>query len=191
MGEDNPGDVTSLLRAVRKGTPGAADRLMSRVYQELRGLAKNRLRGRDAAEPTVLVHEAYIKLFGRADAHYENRHHFFWAAAQAMRDILVDDARRSRAAKRGGGRFAMELGDPSSPESGSDPVDLLALDEAIAKLEKVHPKAAKVVILRFFAGMSREETAAGLEMSEAAVWREWNFAKVWLLAEIEGRPDNG
>jgi RNA polymerase sigma factor (TIGR02999 family) len=186
MADKAPGDVTSLLREVRQGTPGAADRLMARVYDELRHLAKNRVRGRDAVEPTVLVHEAYIKLFGKADAHYENRHHFFWAAAQAMRDILVDDVRRARAAKRGGGKYAVELGDAAGPDAADDPVDLLALDEAIKRLERVHPKAAQVVILRFFAGLSREETAAGLGMSEAAVWREWQFAKVWLLDAIEG-----
>lgn len=192
MEDELPGDVTVLLREVREGVPGAGDRLMARVYAELRAVAAGRAGGGGGSggvgrlEPTALVHEAYLKLFGKDTPAFENRRHFFWAAAQAMRDILVDEARKAGAAKRGGGRKGVELLDVAAVEPGVDAVDLLALDEALRKLAEEHPLAAKVVTLRFFGGLSREEAAAELEISEGAYWREWVFAKAWLLAEIGG-----
>lgn len=187
MAEDNPGDITILLRSVHEGSPGAADRLLSLVYQKLKQIARNRVRegGPSDIEPTTLVHEAYIKLFRKQDSTWENRHHFFWAAARAMRDILVDNARRRHADKRGGNRRHLSLDDECAGTEGAK--DLLEIDEAMKRLEVVHPRAAQIVMLRFFAGLTREQIAEVTGVSASEVWREWNFAKAWLLAEVEGR----
>ncbi|MEK6702334.1 MAG: ECF-type sigma factor [Planctomycetota bacterium] len=180
------GDVTVLLRAVRDGLPGAPDRLMACVYGELRKIASNRVAGAgtDVLEPTTLVHEAYLRLFGKDDTSWENRHHFFWAAARAMRDILVERARSRGAEKRGGSIQHVELTDLPSLESES--IELLSLSEALTRLEIDHPVAAQIVTLRFFAGLTREQIAEVMQMSPSAVWREWQFAKAWLHTEIDG-----
>ncbi len=188
MCDEIDGDVTVLLRAVKDGTPGAADRLMSLVYENLKKIARNRaVVSGDGFEATTLVHEAYLRLFGKDDISWENRHHFFWAAARAMRDILVERARRQGAEKRGGGKRTVRL-DDDVPHAG-EAESLLDIHEAIGRLEKVHPDAAHLVILRFFAGLTREQVAEVTGLSSSAVWREWNFAKAWLMADIEGSGD--
>lgn len=183
------GDITEILKAIGSGDRSAPDRLMRLVYGELRKIAANRLRSEGLAaayEPTTLVQEAYVKLFARDGGTWENRHHFFWAAARAMRDNLVERARRNAAQKRGGGQVRVNLEDQAMNATLVESEDLLSLDEALQKLERLHPMSARVVMLRFFAGLNREEIAEQLKWSEAAVWREWNFAKAWLHAEIEG-----
>ncbi|MBL8747061.1 MAG: RNA polymerase subunit sigma-70 [Phycisphaerae bacterium] len=181
MAEEQAGEVTQQLRAAALGQPGAADALMRLVFNELRHLAQARMGAYPSArtlQPTALVNEAYVKLFGRGEAAWENRHHFFWAAARAMRDILVDHARHHSAKKRGGGRHATGVDLENAAVTESD--DYLALDEAIQRLGESYPDAAKVVMLRFFSGLSREETAEVLGVSPASVWRDWVFAKAWL-----------
>jgi RNA polymerase sigma factor (TIGR02999 family) len=186
MTEDRAGDVTVLLKAVKEGLPGAPDRLMSLVYDELKHIAWNRAAsaGTGSMEPTTLVHEAYLRMFAKADPAWENRHHFFWAAARAMRDILVERARRQGAEKRGGQRRRIELDDDLPQVTEAE--DLLALTGAIRRLEAFHPDSAHLVILRFFAGLTREQVAEVTGMSASAVWRDWSFAKAWLLAELQG-----
>lgn len=186
MQEGQVGDVTTLLRAVSHGLPGAADRLFALVYDELRGLARGCANGHGVrGEPTTLVNEAYLRLFGRGEPNWENRRHFFFAASRAMRDILVDRVRRETAQKRGGGDRTLSL--PEDIPAAAQPVDLLALNEALTRLETSHPEAAHVVTLRFFGGLTREQIARVMGISESAVWREWEFAKAWLHAEL--RPD--
>lgn len=191
MADEQIGDVTVLLRAVREGLPGAADRLMALVYERLKQIARNRVGavGPCDLEPTTLVHEAYLKMFGKDEPSWENRHHFFWAAARAMRDILVDRARRQAAYKRGGGRRHVQINDDIPQVSGAE--DLLALNEAIRRLEAAHPDTARIVILRFFAGLTREQIVEITGLTATAVWREWSFAKAWLLDELEGRNPPG
>lgn len=181
---DDSGTITILLHEVKAGTPGAADRLMAMVYEQLKHLARNRATSGGTMDPTTLAHEAYLRLFGKGEQSWENRHHFFWAAARAMRDILVERSRQELAAKRGGGKRIISL-DADIPDV-SDPADMLAINDALKLFEVMHPLAARLVMLRFFAGLTREEVAEVSGLSEAAVWREWVFAKAWLLVEIEG-----
>lgn len=181
MTNEPPGDVTAVLREIQDGLPGAPDRLMALVYAELKKIAHNRLasRSKGLSEVTTLVHEAYLRLFAGKDVAWENRHHFFFAASRAMRDILVDRARRDHAQKRGGGRPTLELNDEIPVLSRA--ADLLAIHEALERLERIHPENARIVMLMFFAGLTRDEVAGVTGRSPSAVWREWNFAKAWLL----------
>jgi len=190
MKHDQTGEITLLLHAAQKGQPGAADRLMALVYEELRKIAHNRVKAASPGllEPTTLVHEAYLRLFKSDGTSWDDRHHFFWAAARAMRDILVERAKYLRALKRGGHlrrtQFSEDL--PVAHETE----DLIEVNDAIRRLEMVHKRAADIVMLRFFAGLTREQIAEILDMTESAVWREWSFAKAWLLNELEGGAHN-
>lgn len=181
------GDITAVLTDMREGLPDAPNRLMALVYVELKKIARNRLAGRskNTSDATTLVHEAYLRLFNGKKITWENRHHFFFAAARAMRDILVDRARRQQAKKRGGGRVQVDL-DADVPDL-TQATDLLAIHDVLDRLEQKHPDTARIVLLIFFAGLSREDVAAITGMSESAVWREWNFAKAWLLDALAER----
>jgi RNA polymerase sigma factor (TIGR02999 family) len=187
--EKRTGEVTRLLSELERGGGDAAERLFPIVYEELRALAESQLRRERAGhtlQPTALVHEAFLKLVGQDEARFESRSHFFAIAATAMRRVLVHHAEKVRSAKRGGGRERRPLdaaADLAAPR-GSDPVDVIALDEALGRLAELDPRKAKVVELRFFAGLSVEESAAALEASPATVKRDWDFAKVWLLREL-------
>jgi RNA polymerase sigma factor (TIGR02999 family) len=141
-------------------------------------------------QPTALVHEAYLRLLGDEPIKWANRAHFFAAAARAMRRILIERARRQQAAKRGGGarRITLVEGAAATASEDCEPVDLIALDDALAKLEKQDRRAADLVSLRYFAGLTIEETAQAMDLSPATVKREWNYAKAWLYAEIGGKP---
>jgi RNA polymerase sigma factor (TIGR02999 family) len=185
MSNDPSGEITVLLQAAKAGQPGALDRLFSLVYDELRKIAKNRVDANNqwASEPTTLVHEAYLRLVKRDQTSWVDRHHFFWAAARAMRDILVERARRECAAKRGGGRNRIELNEDMV--FGTEAPDLIDLNEALLRLEAVHPRSAEVVALQFFAGLNREQIAEILNISPSAVWREWSFARAWLLSQLD------
>jgi RNA polymerase sigma-70 factor, ECF subfamily len=176
-------DVTRLL----DGQTGAADALVPLVYAELHDLAVHYMRGERAdhtLQPTALVHEAYMRLVDQRNASWKNRSHFFGIAAQAMRRILVDHARRKRATKReGGDRVTL---DESVAEAPQRSVDLIALDDALLKLAALDPRQARVVELRFFGGLDIEQTAESLGISPATVKRDWTFARAFLQREIDG-----
>lgn len=178
-------DVTRLLQGWRAGDREAAERLMERVYDELRRLARRRLSGERAGhtlQPTALVHEAYMKLAGqRVD--WRSRAHFFALAATAMRRILVSHARKRRAAKRGGGALTLTL-DEGLAGGGERDLDLLALDRALAGLAALDPRQARIVELRYFAGLTIEETAEAVGVSPATVKLDWQMARAWLHREL-------
>jgi RNA polymerase sigma factor (TIGR02999 family) len=181
-------DVTQLLDAAAAGDRKAAADLLPLVYDELRKLAAARMAGESpdqTLQPTALVHEAYLRLIGPADElRWENRGHFFAAAAEAMRRILVDAARRKRAEKHGGHHRRVALPDvPASPAVVDE--QLLALDAALSRLAAEDPVAARVVELRHFAGLSIEDAAATLGLSRATAYRHWTYARAWLRDAIE------
>jgi len=165
------------------------DRLFPLVYDELRTLARAQLRRERAdhtLQPTALVHEAWLRLLGDDRPPWTDRRHFFRAAAEAMRRILVEHARKRNRLKRGGRQVRVELGAGNEPAGWDDLDGLLALDEAIRRLESQDPQAAEVVRLRFFAGLSVEEAAAATGLSERTVKREWAFARAWLYDALAG-----
>jgi RNA polymerase sigma factor (TIGR02999 family) len=179
-------EVTALLKEWGAGDPGALERLMPLVYDELRRLAASQLRaerGNHTLQPTALVHEAYLRLVGQRSVSWANRAHFFGIAAQMMRRILVDHARKRQAAKRNPGTVYVDL-DASAEGKADRAPELLALDEALTELEKLDPRQARVVELRFFAGLSVEETAEVAGISTATVKREWKTARAFLRHEI-------
>jgi RNA polymerase sigma factor (TIGR02999 family) len=180
-------EVTRILSAVEQGDPHAAEQLLPLVYEELRKLAAQRLAQEapgQTLQATALVHEAYLRLVDvEKTQHWDSRGHFFAAAAEAMRRILVENARRHQALKRGGGLERIDL--PELAESmQDDPVNLVALDEALQKLEALHPQKAQVIKLRFFAGLSLEETAQTLGISRATAQRHWAYARAWLFGQL-------
>jgi RNA polymerase sigma factor (TIGR02999 family) len=180
-------DVTLILNAIEQGDPHAAERLLPLVYDELRRLAAHRLARENPGQTlqaTALVHEAYLRLVGGDQApHWNSRGHLFAAAAEAMRRILVDQARRKRSARHGGGRLRLDLpADLAAPESRSD--DLVALDEALGRLERHDADAARLVKLRYFAGLSHQEAAQALGMSRGAADRLWALARAWLFRQL-------
>jgi RNA polymerase sigma factor (TIGR02999 family) len=182
-------DITGLLLSWREGDARALERLLPLVYDELRRVARRQLRGESPAvtiQPTALVHEVYLRLVDVRRATLASRTHFFSVAAALMRRILVDQARRRHADKRGGGVTMMHLDDvsPVSPVAPMADVDVLALDEALEALARIDPRQCRVVELRFFAGLTTPETADALEVSTATVEREWAFAKAWLLRRL-------
>lgn len=184
-----PGEVTALLIAWRGGDAAALERLMPLVYAELRRLAAQRLRGERNAptlQPTVLVHEAFLRLVDRRSP-WQNRAHFFAVAARTMRRVAVDHARSRLRQKRGGGALRVDLTGVAEAAAVEPPsVDVLALDEALDRLEARDPQQARVVELRFFTGLSEEETAEALGISRSTVQRDWHFARLWLLRELGG-----
>lgn len=190
-------DVTQLLVAWRAGDQEALPSLVPLVYRELRQIAARYLareRGGHMLQSTALVHEAFLKLVDQTRVDWQNRAHFFGVAAQLMRRILVDQARYGKRQKRGGSAIAVSLtdavGDVVAPSADVHPVDALALDRALTRLEALDPTQAKVVELRFFGGLSIEETATVLEVSTGTVKREWAVARAWLYRELEGQPDS-
>ena len=182
-------DVTRILSAIEDGDPSAAEQLLPLVYDELRKLAAQKIaqeKPGQTLQATALVHEAYIRLVDveRAAQHWDSRGHFFAAAAEAMRRILVDNARRKRSVKHGGGKARVEIDVTSELAVEGSSVDLLALDEALARLAVEAPVRAELVKLRFFAGLTMAEAAAALGISLASAERYWVFARTWLYAEL-------
>jgi RNA polymerase sigma factor (TIGR02999 family) len=183
-------EITTLLERWGRGDSDAFKVLLPIVYEELRRLAVQHLRHERAGhtlQPTALVHEAYLRLSGLHTMQLQNRSHFYGAAAEVMRRVLVDHARRRRAQKRGGGDATVLLTD-STNATVDLRLDLEALDEALISLEKIAPEKAKVVELRFFGGLSVEETGDCLEISPATVKRHWSFARAWLFSRLGGGP---
>lgn len=182
-----PGEVTRLLQKIDAGDRSAVQELLPLVYDELRALAAGRMAGEradDTLQPTALVHEAWLRLVLRSQPHWTDRRHFFRAAAIVMRHILVDRARDRRRQKRGDGCAAV----PFSPELFAFETrahDLLALDEALRKLETIAPRQAELIELRFFAGLTMEQAAETLGISPRLAYSEWRLARAWLLGEIE------
>lgn len=178
-------DVTRILSAIEQGDPSAAEQLLPLVYDELRKLAAQRLaheKPGQTLEATALVHEAYLRLVG--DQHFDSRSHFFGAAAEAMRRILVENARRKKRSKHGGDRQRVDL--DSRISLNEEPDELVALDEALVRLAAHDSHAAELVKLHFFAGVPVEQAGAMLGLSRASAYRLWAYARAWLRAEIEG-----
>jgi RNA polymerase sigma factor (TIGR02999 family) len=186
-------DVTRILSAIEQGDAGASEQLLPLVYDELRKLAARRLARESTGQTlqaTALVHEAYLRLVGREQAEgWNSRGHFFAAAAEAMRRILVENARRKRRSKHGGGFRRVDL-DEGPPVTGARE-DVLALDEALTELARQEPAKAELVKLRYFAGLSLEEAAACLGISEATAKRYWAVARAWLFAALSDDETGG
>jgi len=181
-------DVTGLLVAWSEGSREALDELMPLVYETLRRLAHGQLR-RERPNATIgttaLVHEAYLRLVDQNHAHLESRAQFFSLAARVMRRVLVDEARKRGAVKRGEGTPPLALGDDLEP--GLAPAEhILALDEALTRLEAFDPRLSRVVELRYFGGLTFEETAETLQVSTATAWRDWQTARAWLHVALTG-----
>src|SRR5262245_7537261 len=195
MGLNQPppvSDVTRLLSAAAAGDPAATDQLLPLVYDELRRLAARELAGErpgQTLDATALVHEAYLRLVGPADQTWDGRRHFFAAAAEAMRRILIDTARRKRRPKHGGGRARVDLDE--SIAAGAVRDDLLALDEALARFAEREPLKAELVKLRYFAGLTVPEAARLLDISVATAERHWAFARAWLYAALSDEKPTG
>jgi RNA polymerase sigma factor (TIGR02999 family) len=186
-------DVTQILHAIAEGDPSAADQLLPLVYEELRQLAAHRLAHQapgQTLQPTALVHEAYLRLVastrpqGEDDTSWASRGHFFAAAAEAMRHILVDNARRKHAVKRGGGARRVPL--EEFHRVAESPEDLLDLDDALTRFAAEEPDKARLIQLRFFAGLTTSEAAAALGISVATAERWWTFARTWLFSDLQG-----
>lgn len=187
----SPAEITQILHSWRSGSREALERLIPLVHRELSALASRQLarewrHGR--LQTTSVVNEAYMKLFDQRDVDWQNRGHFFAIAAQLMRRILVDHARRELRDKRGGGAIHVGLEDAAAvpQDTPVDAVDTLALNVALEKLEQLDPDQARVVELRFFGGLTVDETAAVLAVSPATIKREWAMAKSWLYRELTG-----
>jgi len=187
--DDTPhnSDITQLLIAWGDGRREALDDLMPIVYADLRRMAAGHMR-REAADhalqPTGLVHEAYVRLVDQKQVKWRNRAHFFGVAAGLMRRILVDHARRRRAGKRGGGWERVTLAGNEAATDGPKEIDVLALDEALERLAKFDPQQERIVELRYFGGLTIDETAEVVGISAATVVREWTIAKAWLRADL-------
>jgi len=184
-------DLSVLLRAVREGERDAEDRLFALVYRELQRIAHRQLLDEPAGQSlqtTALVNEAYLRLAGSSGGQsWENRRHFFWAAAESMRRILVDRARSRRRLKRGGDRTRLDIDLDHVCRIGSErEPEILDLDDALTKLEAFDPRKAKIVQLRYFVGLTVEETAEIMEVSPRTVKEEWRVARLWLYREING-----
>ena len=181
-------DTTALLAAIRSGDQDARERLLPLVYRELHRIASSYMRRErpdHTLQPTLLIDEAFLKLIGNTEVEWQNRAHFVAVAATAMRRILIDHARAHNAEFRGGGQRKVEL-DGVADFARYQNVDLLALDEALNQLAGLEPRQAKVVELRFFGGLSVEETAGALGTSPRSVKRDWALARIWLYRRLFG-----
>ncbi len=186
MTRNSEGPITQLLDSAAQGDPAAQNRLWSAVYEEVHSIARAQLAQEGPncpLQPTLLVNEAYLRLVGDGQVEWTSRRHFFGAAARAMRRILVDDARSRGRMKRGSGKIVGPLPD-EIPGPDGDPATLLAMSDALDKLEQVDPPRAEIVMLRYFAGLSIDETAAALNVAPRTVDTGWRFARAWLFREL-------
>lgn len=197
MGADSgprSAEVTELLRQWQRGDRAALDRLIPLVYDELRLIAKRHVAREWRAgslQTTALVNEAYLKLVDQRQANWQNRAQFFAVAAQVMRRLLVDAARHRLRDKRGGGETPVPIDAVSAPDADAalDRLDVVALDRAMSRLERLDPIQSRIVDLRFFVGLTVEETAAVLDVSPTTVKREWAIARAWLYRQLTGAAD--
>lgn len=188
MTPQKAGNVTQMLHEAARGDVAAAGALLPLVYEELRALARARLAQLppgQTIQATALVHDAYVRLIGDEDPGWEGRAHFFGAAARAMRDILVEQARRKAAKKHGGDHQRVDL-QGAEPSLAPNHDQILAVHEALRKLEADDPRKGEIVNLRYFAGLSTEETAHALDISIGTVEREWRYIRAWLQREMGG-----
>jgi RNA polymerase sigma factor (TIGR02999 family) len=182
------GDITRLIAQVRRGNDRASDELFQRVYRELRQLAGRYMRHERSdhtLQPTALVHEAYLRLVDQQDLSFENRAHFFGVAARVMRRVLIDHARAHRAEKRGGDDVKVPLEDAPAMAL-SDPEHLLEIDQALERLAELDARQARIVELRFYGGLSVEETAGILGVAPRTIDRDWRIARGWLRRQLSG-----
>src|SRR5437879_6610601 len=181
-------EVTKLLKAWSDGDQSALDKLMPLVYEELHRLAHQHMRREKPGhmlQTSALLNEAYLRLVDQSHVHWENRGHFFGIAARLMREILVDEARRRGYAKRGGGAIQVTL-DEARTIAQEQSANVMALDDALKSLEQINSRQSRIVELRFFGGLSIEETAELLKVSPGTVMRDWTFARAWLRNEMSG-----
>ena len=191
MTNQSPEGISGLLVAWSKGDEEALNELMPLVYADLRGIARRQLRRQSAGQIVssgTLAHEAYLKLVHGRGIRCQNRAHFFALCSQMIRQILVDHARKRNYAKRGGGQVQVPL-DEALLGTRARGVEVEALDEALTSLAKIDARKARVVELRFFGGLSAEETAEVLEISEETITRDWRMAKIWLFRELAAKAD--
>jgi len=183
---DDTHNITGLLQDWRTGKPGAANRLIEVVYGELHQIAVRQMRrerGEHTLQATALVHETYLRLFGSEPIDWQNRAHFFAVAAQQLRRVLVDYARRSQREKRGGGQIKFSLDEKDAPVVYRDE-RLIEIDQALERLESLDERASRVVVLRYFGGLSEKEAAEALGVSVATLKRDWEFARTWLASQL-------
>lgn len=189
MDGNHPQEITEVLARISRGDELATEALLPLLYAELRALAGSYFRGRAAGQtlqPTALVHEAFLKLTGSEGAAWESRAHFFAVAAKAMRQILANHAEQKRAAKRGGGTPRVTLSGLVTPLEVEAQIDLIDLDDALAKLTELSPRQARIVEMRFLTGLEEKEIAHVLDVSTRTVEREWRMARAFLKCELEG-----
>ena len=189
MVSDSPRSITQLLDAWGRGDRDALDALVPQVYAMLHQQAQRALRNQPdghTLQPTALLHEAYVRLANQPGAGADSRQHFFAVAAMVMRSVLVDHARARQRAKRGGNTRALSLGAADDVAASEDAMDVVALDEALDRLAAQDARKARVVELRYFVGLSIEETAKALDISPATLKRRWSLARAWLFRELSG-----
>lgn len=180
-------DITQVLQAIRRGDGRASEELLPLVYNELRQLAAARMNqesGGQTLQATALVHEAWLRMVGDGDREWQNRAHFFGAAAEAMRRILVDNARRKSRLKRGGDQERVDIEGVELAATSPDD-KILLMDEALEKLRAEDPEKSRIVVMKFFGGMTNQEVAESLGVTERTVERQWAFAKAWLFQSIQ------
>jgi RNA polymerase sigma factor (TIGR02999 family) len=185
-------EITLVLDALSAGDSRASEQLLPLVYDELRRLAAVRMAQESAGhtlQPTALVHEAWLRLVGEGDRRWQNRAHFFGAAAEAMRRILIENARRKSRLKRGGNRVRVDLEELDLAATTPDE-RILLVDEALARLEEKDQGLARIVVLKFFGGLTNEEVAEMLGVNERTIRRQWTFAKAWLLENIQEEAED-
>jgi len=183
-------DITQVLQAIRSGNDHASEELLPLVYNELRHLAAARMAQESAGQTlqaTALVHEAWLRMVGTGDRGWQNRAHFFGAASEAMRRILVENARHKSRIKRGGGQIRLDIADLDLAATTPDEKVLL-INEALEQLRTQDPEKARTVVMKFFGGMTNQEVAENLGVTERTVERQWAFAKAWLYQNIRNQP---
>jgi RNA polymerase sigma factor (TIGR02999 family) len=186
------GNVTRLLKEWKSGDASALERLLPLVYAELKRIASRHLRREGPGhtlQPTALVHEAYLRFVKVPGPGWQDRAHFFGVAARLMRQVLVDHARARRADKRGGGAHKISIDDTTEPAAAVADVDLISLDEALCRLDELDPQQARIVEVRYFGGLTIDETAEVIKVSPATVKRDWAVARAWLRRELDRRRD--